>query len=196
MKAEGKDASGKPVAITRGRQAREHRRLHQAVPRHLDAGRAEGRVHGHAQLAAGFASLSLWPRSCRGSFFSHRRLRPLQHPQLGAGADLQPDLLADQHHVADAELGAPAALLEVQRHAGFLIHEGGPRTRLYEIRKQGRAVVARPLLRTARQVRRSLGLRAGRVSKADSLRSRNAGAAIHPRVFGPCVRVVGVSWTF
>ena len=48
--AEGKDAAGKPVHDQRRRHAREHRRLLPALPRHLDAGRQEGRVHGHAQL--------------------------------------------------------------------------------------------------------------------------------------------------
>ena len=50
--AEGKDASGQAGAHLGGRQAREHRRLHEAPSRHLDAGRPEGRLRRDQELTA------------------------------------------------------------------------------------------------------------------------------------------------
>ena len=50
MQAEGKDAAGKPVQISVDGKLENIGAYSQALSRHVDAGRQEGRLHGHAQL--------------------------------------------------------------------------------------------------------------------------------------------------
>ena len=50
MQAEGKDASGKPVQITVDGKLENIGAYMQALSRHVDAGRQEGRIHRHAEL--------------------------------------------------------------------------------------------------------------------------------------------------
>ncbi len=50
MQAEGKDASGKAVQISVDGKLENIGAYHAALSRHVDAGRQEGRVHGHTQL--------------------------------------------------------------------------------------------------------------------------------------------------